>query len=199
VYPCSTTQTRTRVGLAILVVVAAATTAPVSILAQGVPTRDDAIEIRKQFLADLDTLSSKFTALANAFPDDKYSWRPGPGVRSVGEVFLHVASEYYVYVPLSYGANRSPVIPKGQGELAKFEKGSTKAEVLKHLAAGREYAATALKGLDPNSLVGTKHVFGGDYTIVQLSFNNTDDLHEHLGQLIAYARMNGIAPPWSTK
>ena len=63
------------------------------------PNREAAVEVRKQFLADLDTLQSKFVALAQAFPADKYSWRPAPGVRSVGEAFMHVASEFYVYAP----------------------------------------------------------------------------------------------------
>ncbi|MGH7594690.1 MAG: DinB family protein [Gemmatimonadales bacterium] len=54
----------------------------------------------------------KFLALANAIPADKYSWRPMPGVRSFGEVFMHLASEFYVYTPLSFGAAPSPVIPR---------------------------------------------------------------------------------------
>jgi DinB family protein len=165
--------------------------------AQDLPNRETAIEVRKQFVADLDSLQSKFLALANAFPADKYAWRPGPGVRSVGEVFMHVASEYYVFAPMAYGAPRSPLIPRGQDSFKNFESKSTKADVMKHLNEGFAYTKQQIAGLDPAAITGTKKLFGGDRTIIETSFAMTDDLHEHLGQLIAYARMNGVVPPWS--
>ena len=165
--------------------------------AQDLPNRETAIEIRKQFVTDLDSLQSKFLALANAFPADKFAWRPGPGVRSVGEVFMHVASEYYVFAPMAYGAPRSPLIPRGQDSFKNFESKSTKADVMKHLNEGFAYTKQQIAGLDPAAITGTKKLFGGDRTIIETSFAMTDDLHEHLGQLIAYARMNGVVPPWS--
>jgi hypothetical protein len=168
-----------------------------TLAAQTVPNRDDAVEVRKQFMSDLDTLQGKFVALAEAFPADKYAWRPAPGVRSVGEVFMHVASEFYVYTPLAYGAPTSPVVGRGQGAMKKFESMSTKPDVLKHLKEGFAYTKTTVGSLDPGSIVGSKKLFGGDHTIVETSFGMVDDLHEHLGQLIAYARMNGVTPPWS--
>ena len=163
----------------------------------GVPNRDAAVEVRKQYLADMDTLQSKYLALANAFPADKYSWRPAPGVRSVGEVFMHVASEWYVYAPLAYGGQRSPLIPRGQDSFKQFESASTKQDVLKHLNEGFAYAKQQISGLDPSQLTGSRKLFGGDHTIIETSFAMTADMHEHLGQLIAYARMNGVTPPWS--
>ena len=166
--------------------------------AQQVPDRAAAAEVRKQFLLDVDTLYAKFTALANALPADKYAWRPAPGVRSVGEVFMHVASEFYVWVPLTYGAKPSPATG-GQDDAAmkKFESMSTKADVQKHLKAGFAYTTATLMALDPAALAGPKQLFGGSHTIIETSFGMSGDLHEHLGQLIAYARMNGITPPWS--
>jgi len=165
--------------------------------AQDVPNREAALEVRKRFLMDLDTLQSKFLALSDAIPADKYAWRPAPGVRSVGEVYMHVASEYYVYAPMSYGAARSPVIPRGPDAFKTFESKATKADVQKHLKEGFAYAKQQIEGLDPAAITGTKKLFGGDRTIVETSFIMAGDLHEHLGQLIAYARMNGVTPPWS--
>ena len=78
-----------------------------------------------------------------------------------------------------------------------FESKSTKADVQKHLKEGFAYAKQTIEGLDPAAITGTKKMFGGDHTIIETSFVMTDDLHEHLGQLIAYARMNGVVPPWS--
>jgi len=168
-----------------------------SLLAQAAPNREAAIEVRKQFMTDLDTLQSKVLRLAEAVPADKYAWRPAPGVRSFGEVFMHIASEYYVFTPMSFGGERSPVIPRGPDTFKKFEANSTKADVLKGLRDGFAYNRSAVMGINPDSLVGVRKLFGRDYTIVETSVGMTADLHEHLGQLIAYARMNGIVPPWS--
>jgi hypothetical protein len=159
--------------------------------------RDAAVEVRMRFLSDLDTLQSKFLALAEAFPAEKYSWRPAPGVRSVGEAFMHVASEYYVYTPMAYGATPSPVVGRGREAFQKFEASSSKAEVLKHLKEGFAYTRQALSGIEAGQLGGTRKLFGGDRTIIETSFVMSGDLHEHLGQLIGYARMNGVKPPWS--
>ena len=184
---------RRRFALLPLALALAAAQAP----AQDVPNRETAVEIRKQFLTDLDTLQSKFLALAEAFPADKYSWRPAPGVRSVGEAFMHVASEFYVFAPMSYGAAPSPVVGRGREAFKKFESTSTKADVLKHLREGFAYTRQQLGALDPASFTGTQKLWGGDRTVVETSFGMAGDLHEHLGQLIAYARMNGVKPPWT--
>lgn len=169
-----------------------------TVVAQDVvPNTAAALEVRKQYTADLDTLQSKFLALADAFPADKYAWRPMPGVRSVGEVFMHVASEFYVYAPIAYGARPSPLIARTKDGFQKFELMSSKPEVLKHLKDSFEYTHQALGGLDAAAITGTHKLFGADRTIIETSFDMTDDLHEHLGQLIAYARMNGVKPPWT--
>jgi hypothetical protein len=163
-----------------------------------VPNRADALEVRAQYIADLDTLYGKFYALAGAFPAETYSWRPAPGVRSVGEVFMHVASEYYVWVPAEYGATPSPVVGGLSDSVMKNWEGmSTKADVLKYLKDAHSYARATIMGLDPATLTGPKKLFGGPHTIIEMSFSMAGDLHEHLGQLIAYARMNGVKPPWS--
>jgi hypothetical protein len=165
--------------------------------AQSILPRESALEVRKRFVTDLDSLQSRFLALAEAIPADKYAWRPAPGVRSIGEAFMHVASEFYVFAPMAYGATASPVVGRGRENFEKFEKASTKADVQKHLKEGFAYMRTAISGLTPESITGTQKLFGGDRTIIETSFVMSGDLHEHLGQLIAYARMNGIKPPWT--
>ncbi len=165
--------------------------------AQATPNRESGAEFRKQFMNDLDTLASKVLALANAVPAEKYSWRPTTGVRSFGEVFMHIASEYYVYTPMSFGGARSPVIPRAQDAMPKFEATSDKATVLKHLQDGFAYGRAQIMALPADSLAGIRKLFGRDFTVMETGLGMTADLHEHLGQLIAYARMNGITPPWS--
>jgi DinB superfamily len=164
---------------------------------EGTLNRDAAIEVRKQFLNDLDSLQKKFVTLAEAFPEGKYSWRPHEGVRSVGEVFMHVASEYYVFTPMAYGATPSTAVTRSEEGFKKFEAMSTKAEVLKHLKESFAYTTQSLGAIDGATLAGTRKLFGGNRTIAETSTIMTADLHEHLGQLIAYARMNDVKPPWS--
>jgi uncharacterized damage-inducible protein DinB len=179
-------------------VAAFALVAPATVAhAQYSPDRATALEVRKEFLTDLDSLQSKFTALAEAFPADKYSWRPAPGVRSVGEVFMHVASEFYFYTPAVFGATPSPVVEGNKAGFEKFEKMSSKPEVLKHLREGFAYGRQAVASLDDAKITGIHKIFGHDHHLIEMSFDMTDDLHEHLGQLIAYARMNGVKPPWT--
>jgi len=165
--------------------------------AQDVPNREAAVEYRKQFMTDLDTLHSKVMALAGAIPAEKYAWRPGEGVRSFGEVLMHIASEYYVFNPMSFGGERSPLLPRGPDVFKKFEANASKDSVLKYLRNGYAYSRSTIMAIDPANLTGTRKLFGRDFTIIETGTGMTADLHEHLGQLIAYARMNGIAPPWS--
>ena len=176
--------------------------APLGASAQAAPasggaSREAAAAARAAFLADIDTLQSKFLALAEAIPAEKYAWRPAPGVRSIGEAFMHAASEYYTFAPAAYGGQRSALIPRTREGFQQFEAQSTKESVLRHLREGPAYARQTLGALDAAAITGPHKIFGGDRTIVETSFAVVDDLHEHLGQLIAYARMNGVTPPWS--
>lgn len=186
-----------RITRSVLFASAAAFSIATAASAQDVPNQAAAMEVRTRFVTDLDTLQARFLALAEAIPAEKYSWRPGTGVRSIGEVFMHIASEYYVFAPMAYGAARSPLIPRAPDAFQKFEASSTKEDVMKHLKDGFAFTKQALSGIDASQLVGTRKLFGGDHTIIETSLIMSGDLHEHLGQLIAYARMNGIKPPWS--
>ncbi len=184
-------------GALALVALGALAFLPAAARAQGVPDVASAGAIRTQFLSDLDSLQGRFVALAEKIPADKYSWRPMAGTRSIGEVFKHVASEYYTYGPVSFGATRSSVIPRTKEGFESFEAASSKEEALKHLREGFAFARQSIASLDPASLAGTKKLFGGDHTIIETSTGVMNDLHEHLGQLVAYSRMIGVVPPWS--
>jgi len=166
-------------------------------LASAQTAAENAAALRTSYLASLDEVQGKILQLAEAFPADKYAWRPAPGVRSVGEVFMHVASEYYAWSPRSFGATPSPVVTMTPEGFKQFESTATKENVLKHLKEGFAYGKQAVSGVDPATLTGTRKFFGQDATTADIALGMSGDLHEHLGQLIAYARMNGIKPPWS--
>jgi hypothetical protein len=161
--------------------------------AQDVINKEAAAEVKAQFLADLETMRGKFIGLAEAFPQDKYTWRPMEGVRSVSEVFMLAAMEGYGFIPNGFGGKPQP-FPGGQPAAAKV---TDKKEVIDHLTKGFAYAKAQLEAIDPATLTGKRTLMGQPRSTTQIALLIGGDLHEHLGQMIAYARMNKIVPPWS--
>jgi hypothetical protein len=93
-------------GLIASVLLVAGVLAPSSASAQAGPdamTKESAAVVKAAFLADLEVMRGKFIGLAEAFPSDKYTWRPMDGVRSVAEVLMLIASEGYGFAPTSLG------------------------------------------------------------------------------------------------
>ena len=180
-----------------ITIAAAATLAIVSTpaRAQDVISKDAAAELKASFVHDLGTLHEKFLGLAQAFPQDKYTWRPMEGVRSVSEVLMLAAFEGYSFIPGSFGGKPADV--GSREEAAKLRTLSDKAQVIEHLNKGFAHATQQLESLDAATLTGKRKVMGQDLSASQAALAIGGDLHEHLGQLIAYARMNHIVPPWS--
>lgn len=158
-------------------------------------TASSAAHVRATYVSDLDTLHAKFMALANAIPADKYSWRPTAGVRSVSEALMHVASEWSFYAPRSVGAKEPADFGPPKEKLAALEKITAKADVIKELEQAWTYGRAQLVGTNPAQLTGKIKPWG--LPIDEAAIAMTGDLHEHLGQLIAYARSIGVKPPWS--
>jgi len=177
--------------LALLVLLAAAAPAR----AQATVTKETEASVKAAFSADLDTLQQKFVGLAQAFPQDKYAWRPMDGVRSVSEVLMLAAFEGYTFIPNGFGGK--PASLGTPEEMAKLRTLTDKAQVVDHLNKAFAHAKKEIDAIDPSTLTGTHKLFGRDLTTPQIATLIGGDLHEHLGQLIAYARMNHIVPPWS--
>src|SRR4029453_7577234 len=95
----------------------------------------------------------KIVALANAIPADKYSWRPGPGVRSIAEVLTHVAGEWYFYTPSSVATH--PPAGFTRDSMTKLDSLKTKAEVLRELDKSWAHCKSAVSQVDPSKLPGT--------------------------------------------
>ena len=163
--------------------------------AQDVISKDAAAELKASFIKDLDVMRGKFVGLAEAFPADKYAWRPMEGVRSVAEVLMLAAMEGYSFVPNSFGGK--PANLGSREEAAKLRTLSDKAQVVDHVKKGFDHAMKELEALDPSAMTGKRKVMGMDMSASQAALGVGGDLHEHLGQLIAYARTNHIVPPWS--
>lgn len=163
--------------------------------AQDVMPKESAAVIKTAFMADLDTVQTKLLGLAEAFPADKYTWRPMEGVRSVSEVLMLAAMEGYSFIPTSFGAKAAQL--GSREEMTKLRAVSDKAQVIDHLKKGFAHAKAELTALDPATLTGKRQVMGQSMSEIETVLAIGGDLHEHLGQMIAYARMNKIVPPWS--
>jgi len=167
---------------------------PTPARAQDVMSKESVAELKTSFLADLEVMRGKYVGLAEAFPQDKYDWRPMEGVRSVAEVLMLAAMEGYSFIPTSFGG-KPPDISKE--EMGKLRSLNTKAQVIDHLNKGFAHAKAQLEAVDNATLTSKRTLFGQQRSAAAIALFVGGDLHEHLGQLIAYARMNKIVPPWS--
>ena len=149
-------------------------------------------EVRTEILRQLEDAEKKIMALAEATPTEKYAWRPAEKIRSTGEVFMHVAGGNY-YLPTFWG------VKPGEGiNPREFEKsGGDKAKVISTLKASFDHLRKAIKDAPEADLVKQVDMFGSKRSIREAMMITATHAHEHLGQSIAYARMNGVAPPWS--
>ena len=147
---------------------------------------------RAEFIAEVDSVGKKLADLAGAMPADKFGWRPAPGIRSVSEVYVHVAGGDYL-LPSFMGVK----VPEGISR--DMEKTVTeKARVIDLLKKSLDHVKSAAANASDADLDKKVKVFGGrEMTERALFVLMLNHLHEHLGQSIAYARMNGVAPPWS--
>jgi len=181
----------TRLALAAAVAAVVSLAGPVR--AQDAITKEDAAVVKAAYLADLEVMRGKFLGLAQAFPPDKYTWRPMDGVRSVSEVLMLIASEGYGLVPTGFNGKAA----LAREESAKLSSVTDKTQVIDHLTKGFAHAKAQIEAADPATLTGKRRLFGTDRDTVAIVIALGGDMHEHLGQLIAYARMNKIVPPWS--
>jgi uncharacterized damage-inducible protein DinB len=149
---------------------------------------------------DVSEVQTKLVALAKAMPADKYDWRPGAGVRSVGEVFLHVAADNYL-MPSAVGFMpdaASGINPKDYKTLTAFEKQKlAPAGTVTSLETSFAHLIKTMNDTPDARLDERVKFFGQDMSARQVWVATATHLHEHLGQAIAYARMNGVTPPWS--
>ena len=182
-----------------LVVSAAALVATVALSSpargQDVISKEAAAALKTAFLADLEVMRGKYVGLAEAFPPDKYSYKPMDGVRSTAEVLMLVAMEGYAFIPNSFGGK--PAALGTREEMAALRTLSDKPKVIEHLNKGFAHAKAQLEAIDPATLTGSRQVMGRQMGALDAALAIGGDLHEHLGQLIAYARANRIVPPWS--
>ena len=136
-------------------------------------------------------VSRQLLALAETIPGDKYSWRPGKSVRSTSEVIMHLAIANFFLLSVT-GPPMPDDLTSNQLEVTVTRK----ADVVNWLRRSLEAVKKGRAGLKPGELARNVKIEGRDATVDGMYLRIIVHANEHMGQLIAYARVNGIAPPW---
>jgi uncharacterized damage-inducible protein DinB len=136
-------------------------------------------------------VTSQLVALAEATPEDKFAWRPAKGVRSTSEVYMHIVLANFYLLSVT-----GPKMPDDLKE--NMDKTVTsKADVIKWLKRSLEAVRAAHASVTPADLQRKVHIADRDATVDGMYLRIIVHANEHMGQLIAYARMSGVVPPWS--
>lgn len=137
--------------------------------------------------------AGRIMQLAEAIPEDKYDWSPAEGVRSVSGVLHHVISANYFF-----GTKMGGSLPSGVNMETLEQDLKTKADLAAALKQSSDFIVSSIKNVNDDDM-GNKveFPFPGEYTVMTAILIAQSHCNEHLGQLIAYGRMNGITPPWS--
>ena len=136
-------------------------------------------------------VSRQLIALAETIPAEKYAWRPGAGVRSTSEVIMHLAIANFYLLSVT-----GPPMPKDLTSNELEKSVTRKADVVSWLKRSLEAVRAGRAGLKPGDLERKVKIQARDATVDGMYLRIIVHANEHMGQLVAYARMNGIAPPW---
>jgi uncharacterized damage-inducible protein DinB len=151
-------------------------------------------DMKPESLLDLENVQKKFVALANALPANKLTWRPAPDARSFAEVFLHVSGERYGFIGLM------GIQPPAGFDAKTFEKSTTdRARLVEELNKSWEFTKSAIGDMANADFAKPLPKLGPQANAGDVVYLLVADAHEHLGQLVAYARANGIVPPWTVE
>jgi uncharacterized damage-inducible protein DinB len=136
-------------------------------------------------------VSQQLIALAEATPPDKFAWRPAPGVRSTSAVYMHIVMANLYLLSVT-----GPKMPPDLKEDAERSV-TSKAEVISWLKRSLDAVKQAHLAENPKDLARKVRIEGRDATVDGMYLRIIIHANEHMGQLVAYARMTGVVPPWS--
>jgi hypothetical protein len=182
--------------LALMAGLASSVTVPLA--AQAVSNSAEFEAWRKVQKDDIDGLREKFMALAKVVPANKLQWRPMEKTRSFHDVFAHVAAEGNTETAMFGGKLPAGSLPDFDAEEARLRKLSDD-QLIAVMDNSMQILSATLAGLSLDK-VKTSIIYYGQPTLPRIATTYTlNDLHEHLGQLVSYVRINQIVPPWSKK
>lgn len=154
---------------------------------------------QSDMLAQFDDAAKKVMALEDAVPQDKFGWRPTPGVRSISEAYLHIAFANYAVIKFATG-KEPPADAAFEMNPEKWDKKTTKKDEIKAiLEKSIDHVRVAVKALPDADLDRKFNFFGNEITVRAGLIALVGHINEHMGQSVAYARANKVVPPWSRK
>ena len=169
------------------------------LIALSAPLSAQSDKVVADVLRDIDQVQAKLLQLAKAMPETTYGWRAGEA-RTTSEVFQHVAADNY-FLPTAVGASAPAMTGIKTGDYKTVQAYETRKasrdEVIAEMEKSFAHLKQALSGITPAQLSESINMFGQSFTKQQFLILTATHLHEHLGQMIAYARANNIKPPWS--
>jgi uncharacterized damage-inducible protein DinB len=185
-----------RLSLPLLIVLLSAFAIPAAAAPADEPADHTApsYDMKAQALLDLERVQKKFVDLANAVPADKLTWRPSADSRSFAEVLLHVAGERYGILSLM-GAE----LPAGLDRKGLEKSTTDRSRIIEELNKSWEFAQKTIQGMSNADFAKLLPKLGPQANAGDVVYILVADAHEHLGQSVAYARENGIVPPWTVE
>jgi uncharacterized damage-inducible protein DinB len=149
-------------------------------------------------IGQVEYVQKQILDLENAIPDGKMTWRPNKEVRSISEVYSHIAFTNYMLIKFA-----GVTVPEGLNiaspeDATKWEKASTDKKVIREqLMKSFDFVKSSIGNMSDASMENMVEFFGQKMTVRSLLLVLLSHMHEHLGQSIAYARMEGVVPPWT--
>jgi hypothetical protein len=178
------------------VIVGAALAMPMAATAQMDGSDSETMNWQAAQVADFETMRDKFLALADAFPEGTWDWSPMEGVRSVKDVMALMVAEGNLF-PNMWGATAPAGAASGFGPEMERVGAMSKAAVIGEMEKSFEHLISSTRSLTMEELMADGAWFGTAMSTAAVISSASGDMHEHLGQSIAYARSNQIVPPWS--
>ena len=151
----------------------------------------DAPDVFQGYEGEWNHVSAQLIALAEATPAEKFTWRPASGVRSTSEVYMHIVRANFLMLN-AIGSKTPTDFKDGMGTSV-----TSKAEVMGWLKRSLEAVKQARAAETPADLQRKTKIFDTETTVDNIYLRIIVHNNEHMGQLVAYARMTGVVPPWS--
>jgi len=178
--------------------------APLSLLAFGIALfcasaawAAEAPTLAKIYDGQLTIVERDVVGLAEAMPAEKYGFAPTQGefkgVRTFAEQVKHLAS--VVYLASSAVLGQKPPVETG-GENGP-DTVKTKEQIVAYLKGAFAYGHKAMNSLtEKNQLDQVQSPMGQSTRIASAGMTAWHSF-DHYGQMVVYARMNGVVPPAS--
>ena len=155
--------------------------------AQSTPT-----DYRDEFMRHFEQSSRKLISLSDAIPEDLYTWSPSEGVMPIAQVYMHIARYNYMYPEDALG-----ISPPDGVDLDELESITDKEQVKRLLRQSVEHVRMHIPQMSTDDLTRPTRLYGREVAGWAVLFQLLSHMNEHVGQSVAYARMNGIVPPLS--